>query len=93
MISLELSGVLENCKLFDLSKYNHDEIYKIFISKGHTGNYEYFIEIAKAQNRPDLVKHFRGAINRSRLIWMLGLLDKVPVLWRIPHKLMNDSIY
>jgi len=93
MIALELSGVLEKCKLFDLNKYNHEEIHKIYISKGHTRNYEFFIEIAQEQNRPDLVKHFRGAIRRSKIIWILELLENIPFLWRIPHKLKEDSIY
>ncbi|HPF46183.1 MAG: hypothetical protein KDF58_01470 [Alphaproteobacteria bacterium] len=93
MIALDLIGVLEKAKLFDLSKYNYDEISMIFPSnESTTGNYEKFIKIAEEKNRPEIANNIRKCIKRSKLINLLSPLDKVPLLWRIPYKMMNNSI-
>ncbi|MEZ5756873.1 MAG: hypothetical protein R3D86_01480 [Emcibacteraceae bacterium] len=94
MIALELAGCLEKCDLFDMEKFNYEEIPYMFVTDAFTApEYHEMAEEALRQNNPELATAIYKAIRRSKLIIRLGFLKKVPFLWYIPHKMMENSIY
>ncbi|MCP5382815.1 MAG: hypothetical protein H6912_10670 [Kordiimonadaceae bacterium] len=94
MMALELSGCLNKCKLFDLKKFNYEEIPYIFVTDAFTApEYHEMAEEALRQNNSELASAIYKAIKRSKLIIRLEFLKKVPILWNIPHKMLDNSIY
>ena len=94
IITLDLAGVIDQSKLFDQSKYNYDEVYKVFVVDiSTTEEYRAMAEEAKKQGKQELSDGIYKAIRRSKWIQCLSFLDDVPILWRITYNMMQRSIY
>lgn len=94
MIALDLLGVLEKCKLFDLKKYHHEDVYKIFVTNQDSiCMYRTMAKLAKQQGKHKLAVGIENCIQRSKRVDCLSVLDNVPLLWKVSHKLMDNSIY
>ena len=94
MIALDLSGVLDQSKLFDKSRYNYDEVYKVYFNAKDTiREFTLMAEDAQKQGKTELADGIYKAIRRSKFIDRIGFLDNMPILWRVINKMMNNSIY
>ena len=94
MIALDLAGCLDKCVLFDKEKYNYSEIPNIYINDvGENPEYEPMAKEALRQNNHELAAAIYKAIRRSKLLIKLKPLEKMPLLWRIPYNMQENSIY
>lgn len=94
MIALDLLGVLDKCKLFDLDRYNYEEVHTIFLNSP-TKRIEYtkMAKLAHEQGKLQLEKQIYKCFRRSSLLRLVNRLEKTPILWRIAHAMSNNSIY
>lgn len=94
MIALDLLGVLEKCELFDLKKYRHEDVYKIFVTNDDSIDmYRAMVKLAKQQGKHKLATGIEKCIRRSKKVESLSVLDEVPLLWKVSNNLMDNSIY
>ena len=94
MIALELAGCLEKCDLFDVDKYNYEEIPYMFVTDAFTApEYHEMAEAAIKKGNHELANGIYKAINRSKWIQRLEIFNNVPILWKINHNMMQKSIY
>ena len=94
MIAFDLYGGLEKCELFDLDKYNYYEVGNVFvISPDNVTDYLNMADMAKDQGKIELSNGIHKSLRRSKWIRRSFVLQEMPILWRIPHKLIENSIF
>ncbi len=93
MIALEILGKLEQCSLFDASKFEIAKISRIYIS--HRLDENFFLDLratAIARGRADLAKEIDRSLKRSKYIEKLDWLSKVPFVWRFGQSLKKHLL-
>ena len=94
MIALELDNKLDQSILFDKSKFNIADIKFAYVTnKGTETDYVIMETYAKEKGRDDIADGIRKCIRRSKVITLLTHLENTPLLWRIPARLIRNSIY
>ncbi len=94
MIALEIENKLDQSVLFDKSKFNVAEIKFTYLSDAKKEeDYTDMQEYAKEKGRDDIANAIRKCIRRSKFVNLLTRLDNIPFLWRIPARLIKNSIY
>ena len=96
MIALDLFGKLDDAVLFDRSKFQIENIAKIYM--GHDQDEAFFIDLRKTaveRGRSDIADQISNGMRRSRRIRKLESVGRLPVLWRpaqaLTRRLLRDS--
>ena len=94
MLAFELAGVLDQCTLFDKDKFDISKIKYTYIGDADImGEYKYMEAAAIEQGRHDIASAIRKCLRRSKLFPFMARFEKMPILWRIHARFMENTIY